>query len=144
MKRSDVVAGALFFGVPLLIAGSLWLNRPAQEDDGVEPRLDELAAECVAQDGGFGGCDERVALAQSTLKNAATAEESYATTADGRYTRRIGDLEAEGLAMAPEVQLRVIGPVREGYCLEATVIGLRGRLHYSSDEGTPARGPCPP
>lgn len=56
---------------------------------------------------------------ESTLKNAATAEESYATVNDGRYTDRIADLEAEGLQVPPEVVVSVFAS-DSAYCIEGS------------------------
>lgn len=87
-------------------------------------------------------CDEAQAEVQSALKNAATAEESYAVSNQGRYTDHVSDLEAEGLQLPPRVEVTIALARRDDYCLEATYGGLVGAMHYSSTEGTPLPGRC--
>lgn len=138
VERSDLVAGAVLLGIPLLIGAAFLFGGSNEADDAVPARLDELAAECAE----FGRCDDRVGRVSSALKNAATAEESYAVGHDARYTKKVADLEREGLQLPAEIELRVVGPARESYCLEATMEGLVGKMHYSSIEGSPSPGPC--
>lgn len=141
MKRSDLAAGILLFGIPALVAGGIMLNRASAPRDEPPARLDDLIAQC-AENGAFDRCDDRVIEVESALKNAATAEESYATVNDGRYTRDIADLEREGLQVPPNVKLRVVGRARDGYCIEGRARGIDGTMHYSSTTGSPEAGSC--
>ena len=61
-----------------------------------------------------------ISQSQSALKNAATAEESYATANNGSYTATEADLEAEGFNQVPNVALTITLPAGGGYCLVAT------------------------
>ena len=135
------MAGLLLVGLPLLVFGVVVLSRDGEPVDDAPPRVADLIAEC-AQGGAFADCDDRVAELQSVLKNAATAEESYAVGNKGRYTRVLAELKAEGLQLPPGVELRVVGPVRDGYCIEAQARGVRGTMHYSSTTGSPEEGTC--
>jgi hypothetical protein len=79
---------------------------------------------------------------RSTLKNAATAEESYATSAGGRYTRVLDDLKEEGFEPSPNVNLLIPRAGESNYCLEAQHEAMGEIWHYSSRVGTPERGRC--
>jgi hypothetical protein len=87
-----------------------------------------------------------VAQAESTLKNAATAQESYATGAgDGQYTADEALLRTEGFRYATaEITFGVDWvDLGEDYCMEAdsqndTAIDL----FYLSDNGRPQEGEC--
>jgi len=62
-----------------------------------------------------------IAQAQSALKNAATAEESYATSNNGAYTTVVADLSAEGFrGTDPDVALSITNPTTTTYCIVAT------------------------
>ena len=78
------------------------------------------------------------------LKNAATAQESYATEHDGEYTTSKEDLRDEGWKNPwREIRL-IIARVEEGYyCMEAHHRGLDVGHHYQSTKGRPVRGGCP-
>jgi prepilin-type N-terminal cleavage/methylation domain-containing protein len=88
-----------------------------------------------------------VAQAESTLKNAATAQESYATgDGDGAYTTATATLQSEGFRYAAaEITFGVDWvDLGEDYCMEAdsqndTAIDL----FYLSDTGSPEEGECP-
>ncbi len=75
----------------------------------------------------------------SVLKNAATAEEAYATEAM-RYTTKVSDLEAQGLVVQPGVTVKVATATKTAYCLEASGAGIV--LSYDSATGAPKRGRC--
>ncbi|MEA2435230.1 MAG: hypothetical protein QOG54_2687 [Actinomycetota bacterium] len=77
-----------------------------------------------------------------TLKNAATAEESYATNGDG-YTTDESVLVAEGFkAESREVNFDIVSADDVGYCMEATHDRLRATWFYDSDMGLPKKGRC--
>jgi len=87
-----------------------------------------------------------VAQSQSSLKNAATAAESYATGANGSYAgltaaAGMGLLEDEGYNASPDVTVTVLGSATD-YCLKATHASLAAghdwkASTYDSDEGEP-------
>lgn len=79
---------------------------------------------------------------QSELKNAATAEESYAVSHDGNYTRRQAGIEREGFNPSRNVRLFFVPGPKNGYCIEAQHDGLAEIWHYSSNVGAPERGRC--
>ncbi|MGH2773151.1 MAG: type IV pilin protein [Actinomycetota bacterium] len=60
-----------------------------------------------------------ISQSQSALKNAATAEESYATANNGAYTTTLADLTAQGYNSVPNVVI-TFGTVTSGYCIIAT------------------------
>ena len=138
LKRSDLLAGtalavlALLIGLAIVFGGRAPSDRAGGDrgggpcDPGVELQL----------------CEEALVEVQSTLKNAATAEESFAVSHDGRYTGRLPALEREGLRLPPRVDLSITLIGRDGYCLEATSRGLVGSMYYSSTEGAPLPGAC--
>jgi len=78
----------------------------------------------------------------AALKNAATAEESFATSSGGLYTAEISELEEEGLQPTENVTIVVIEYSDLGYCIEAAHARLTNVRHYSSDEGRPLQGAC--
>ena len=139
------VAGLVLVGlvVAAIVAG--------QADEAVDEvatnapaRFDQPTGRCVG--GGEAGrmaCEEQLAQVESTLKNAATAQESYATVSKNQeYTESMSDLEAEGLQVPPNVQLTIVTGRDHQYCMEATSQELGGTMHYSSTEGRPRPGPC--
>ena len=79
---------------------------------------------------------------ESTLKNVATAEESYLTT-NGSYTTSLQELAREGLQVAPGVSVRIRARGTREYCIEASAPDAPV-LHYDSAEALPAEGPCSP
>ncbi|HJR45839.1 MAG TPA: DUF4190 domain-containing protein [Actinomycetota bacterium] len=74
----------------------------------------------------------------STLKNAATAQESFRTI-NTRYTRNPGDLRGEGFAPGG-ANLVIVEATKNSYCMEARAVGHV--MSYDSSEGTPRDGPC--
>jgi type IV pilus assembly protein PilA len=78
-----------------------------------------------------------VSQAQSALKNAATAEESWLTSA-GVYTSALGDLTTEGFKAAPSVTVTPAATGAASYCLTAIHTELTGRTFvYKSGQGAP-------
>ena len=87
-----------------------------------------------------------VAQSQSSLKNAATAAESYATGANGSYAgltaaAGMGLLADEGYNASPDVTVAVVGTATD-FCLTATHASLATGHDwkvstYDSDEGEP-------
>lgn len=129
--------------VAAIVAGR---NEQAAEEEArnAPARFDQVSGRCVG--GGEVGrmmCEDQLAQVESSLKNAATAQESYATVSEShRYTDSISDLEAEGLQVPPNVQLTIMTGGGLKYCMEATSQELGGTMHYSSTEGTTRSGPC--
>ena len=96
-----------------------------EDEDDVDP------ADCIAR-----------TPMEETLKDAATAEESF-LTAHPAYTQNLEDLYNEGLRPQEDVELTI--PRAEGnvgYCIEARHEEAELVLHYSSDEGRPNDGTC--
>ena len=87
-----------------------------------------------------------VAQAESTLKNAATAQESWATgDGNGTYTNVEAELEAEGFRYAAsEITFTVdSADGATAYCMEADSLNDPAiDFHYSSDVGAPVEGEC--
>ncbi|MGH2775768.1 MAG: prepilin-type N-terminal cleavage/methylation domain-containing protein [Actinomycetota bacterium] len=92
-----------------------------------------------------------VAQAESALKNAATAQESYLTANDDYAIQaELGSLETdEGLKYAGDVTLTIVSPAASGdataYCMEAThakLTALTDVWHYDSNAGAPEDGGC--
>jgi type IV pilus assembly protein PilA len=88
-----------------------------------------------------------IAQAESTLKNAATAQESFATgPGNGTYTNVEAELESEGFRYAAgEITFTVASADgATAYCMEADSLNDDGiDLFYTSDAGAPAEGECP-
>lgn len=61
-----------------------------------------------------------VAQVQSSLKNAATAEESYATANNGQYTNTLANLQTEGFNSTRDVTIDPRLVAAGGYCILAT------------------------
>ncbi len=102
--------------------------------------------------------------AESAVKNAATAVESYGTENGGTYvgvcggaaatacaafdttdTATTNKLLSNGLKMAPAVNLEVIEAASTGYCLKATHDNLTSpayAVYFSSATGAPSTTPC--
>jgi hypothetical protein len=124
-----------------LVVGAIFAGR-AEEARTTPGRFDQASGRCVGDEPvSRERCDAQLAQVESTLKNAATAEESYATVNEGRYTDQIAALEAEGLQVPPEVVLTVLASNKQ-YCIEGSSEELGATLHYSSTEGLPRPGPC--
>jgi len=80
---------------------------------------------------------------ESALKNAATAEESFATSSGGLYTAEFMELEEEGLQVTENVTIAVVHASDLGYCIEATHARLGIKVwHFTSDGGQPKEGVC--
>jgi type IV pilus assembly protein PilA len=89
------------------------------------------------------------AQAQSTLKNAATAMESYASTNNGDYpntdtSEPIGDLVGEGWRKTDGVVLEIARGDVGNYCLEADHSALGADWHLEGNSGKAMAGSCPP
>ena len=79
---------------------------------------------------------------ESALKNAATAEQSFATTNNGSYTTQVSDLEAEGYRPVADVTL-AISASATSYCLDASHSRYTASdYYYSSSVGRPVPGDC--
>lgn len=87
-----------------------------------------------------------IGQAESALKNAATAQESYLTT-NGSYTSSLTDLQSEGFKNTQNVDVTI--PTATGgtaYCIEADHDSLDDAdndFFYSSSAGRPQEGECP-
>ena len=126
-----------------LVVAAIVTGKVEEQDANAPARFDQATGRCIG--GGEVGrmtCEEELAQVESTLKNSAIAQESYATVNEGRYTDNISDLEAEGLQLPPNVQLTIVMAADQQYCMEATSQELGGTMHYSSTEGLPRPGPC--
>lgn len=134
LRRSDLFAVAALALFALLIAASIVLGGRF-DGDGTRAGSCERGMDLQQ-------CEEARVEVESALKNAATAQESYAVSNEGRYTDRLSDLEAEGLQLGPRIEVTIARAGRDGYCLEATAGGLVGAMHYSSTEGAPLPGRC--
>ena len=91
------------------------------------------------------------AQAQSAVKNAATAMESFATENGGDYTCGLSaacmtELETnQGFSPTENVDVAVIRADETGYCLSAThtlIDPATPVVYYSSDVGAPQEGVC--
>jgi len=76
---------------------------------------------------------------EASLKNAATAQESYATTHDGTYTSDVSDLYLEGFSPGL-AGVSVLEANADGYCLEAVLNDEV--MHFDSSHGAPEDGGC--
>ena len=92
-----------------------------------------------------------LAQAESSLKNAATAMESYATDHGGEYPdpsvhsgANPTVLVDEGLAVTDGVSIFIVEAASDGYCLEADHLTLAQTFHYEKASGVPLSGSCPP
>ncbi len=86
-----------------------------------------------------------VAGSQSALKNAATAEESFATGSNGAYTNALVDLQDEGYRASADVTLDLsnIAAGDTVFCIEAEHSSLPGEIwSYDSDVGEPVEAAC--
>ena len=79
---------------------------------------------------------------QSDLKDAATAEETYAVDHEGHYTRVLDELKAVGLQLSRNVSLHIPRAGESHYCLEVQHEAMGQIWHYSSRVGAPERGRC--
>ncbi len=83
---------------------------------------------------------------QSALKNAATAEESYATENNGEYTATQTDLDDQGYRASGDVTLDLSNTTAGDtvFCIEATHSSLPAAevWSYDSDAGEPVEAAC--
>ena len=83
---------------------------------------------------------------QSALKNAATAEESYATQNNGGYTAIQANLDDEGYRANADVVLSLAGTTEDAtsFCLSAThtQLPVAEVWSYDSDVGEPREQAC--
>jgi type IV pilus assembly protein PilA len=86
----------------------------------------------------------------SSLKDASTAEESYATGQNGSYTGTVGNLTTEGWRASPDVTLTAgVNGTSTAYCLKA--VSTHGTftgstMYFDSAVGAPSAtggGYCP-
>ena len=79
---------------------------------------------------------------ESALKNAATAEQSFATTNNGDYTSNVADLTSEGYRPIDDVDLTITASAT-AYCIQASHDKYTASDYfYSSSTGKPAPGTC--
>jgi type IV pilus assembly protein PilA len=88
-----------------------------------------------------------VAQAESALKNAATAAESFATQNNGSYAPggtavTEAQLEGEGFRQVTGVQFSVVSATANAYCFEADHDALGTDYFYSSNVGKPSTTVC--
>jgi len=86
---------------------------------------------------------------KSTIRNAATAQESFAGGNGGLYSNTVADLIDEGLRFsATEIDFDAVDIISTGptsYCMQASSAHLASIVwHHDSDIGKPAEGPCAP
>ena len=124
-SRGPWIIGAAIVVAGALIAGGIYLAN----DDDFEERLEQQELS-----------DYRASL-ESTLGNAATAQERYLTDASV-YTDSVSDLEDEGFSPSVGVTLEIIEATDAGYCMEATRPELDETWHYDSAVGNPEKGQC--
>ncbi len=90
--------------------------------------------------------------AQSALKNAATAMESYATANNGNYPaadqtaggQNPAALQNEGFRPVADAPVNIWTSGANVYCLQADHANLSANWHYLSTSGRPQSGNCPP
>lgn len=158
-RKRKLTAGIATLSLVLALGGiagatSLW--NPPDQGPGTEiggsgegpAHYDETSDECVGDsDAALEECNAELGRVRSALKNAATAQESFATTtADGSYTDRFADLAEQGFEKPDEIVMEIFGPsVSEvSYCIEAYSGRLGGTVHYSSLVGSTEAGSCFP
>ena len=84
------------------------------------------------------------AQSESALKNAATTEETYATTNNGSYTGDVADLETEGFNQVQDVSLAItLSNSNTRYCIIAThakqpAASAQKIMSWDSEEGAPS------
>ena len=88
--------------------------------------------------------------AQSSLKNAATAMESYATENDGNYPAAAtftADIAAQGYRDTDNVTLSLDAapPAGSDYCINAdhSELAAAADFYYANGDGNPQPGGCP-
>ena len=81
------------------------------------------------------------ASAQSTLRNAATAQESYRTNLANRtYATTQAQLEGEGFNPSTGAPLTIIGADADSYCMSSN--GGNNTYYFNSATGEPSTTPC--
>jgi type IV pilus assembly protein PilA len=86
---------------------------------------------------------------KSTLRNAATAQESFAGDNGDLYSTTVADLIDEGLRFsATEIDFEDVDIISTGptsYCMQASSAYLATIVwHHDSDVGAPQQGSCTP
>jgi type IV pilus assembly protein PilA len=86
---------------------------------------------------------------KSTMRNAATAQESFAGDNGGLYSNTVADLIDQGLRFSStevhfdDVDIVLTGPT--SYCMQASSAHLATIIwHHDSDVGAPREGVCTP
>ena len=82
-----------------------------------------------------------ISQSESALKNAATAEESYATANNGAYTSDLADLVTEGYSAVSGVTIDPTATT-SGYCITADHSQDIPQYNYDSDVGRPSTAAC--
>lgn len=77
------------------------------------------------------------------LKDAATAEESYALSNAGAYTPLVDDLVAEGFVVPDAVFVQVVTVGPGYYCIEASHVDTTAVRFYDSNVRSTQSGRCP-
>jgi type IV pilus assembly protein PilA len=83
-----------------------------------------------------------IAQSESSLKNAATAMESFSTGNNGDYTGGYAALDTEGFRPSSGVTVTLGSEDAAGFCLIATHDQDIDVYEYDSDVGTPEVGNC--
>ncbi len=83
--------------------------------------------------------EQQLDTLETLLKNAATAQETYAVD-NFTYTDSVAELEAAGLNVPPESNLEVVTATETEYCLEASADDTV--MHLDSASGNPQEGTC--
>ena len=106
--------------------------------EGFDPPTAEDAVDESAEEPAEGGLTPEI---ESTLVNAATAQESYITSdPSSGYASEVSILEENGLDL-PEGITLTIEPAGDGYCMTAE--DADGNVgHISSQDLEPVEGPC--
>jgi hypothetical protein len=122
------------------------INQYDSDDDGVtDGREDSDGDGTVNEDEDDFSADECLARGHmdESLKNAATAEESFSTNGNG-YTTDPEMLRLEGFRATEDVTVTVPFADNVNYCIEAHHDDFASLVkHYSSTEGAPMDGACP-
>ena len=83
------------------------------------------------------------AAVKADIKNAATAEESYATDNNGAYTATLSDLQAEGYNVSPDVTVTPALVGTTGFTLTGTHAKLGTcTITFNSDTGATTEANC--
>jgi hypothetical protein len=87
------------------------------------------------------GRDSQVSRTAAALRNAAEAEETFAG-ANGKFTYKMEDLVANGLAVRGDVELDIVRAGFMSYCIEARHPRLEATYFLDSERGAPTAGNC--